>query len=74
VKKVIPFRTSRKKKVRKPRPTKNQKPPTSPTADEEGTITILLKDGTSKTISGRNLELDMEYQEGVPHLVVRERR
>ncbi len=37
-------------------------------------VTVLLKDGTCETISGKNLELDIAYQDGVPYLVVRERR
>jgi hypothetical protein len=37
-------------------------------------VTIQLKDGTWKTITGSNLEMDIEYRDGVPYLVVRERR
>ena len=37
-------------------------------------MTILLKDGTCETISGKNLEMDIEYRDGIPSLVVRERR
>jgi len=37
-------------------------------------VTVLLKDGTCETISGRNLEMDLEYRDRVPYLVVRERR
>lgn len=37
-------------------------------------VTVKMKDGTWETIRGKNLELDVEYQEGVPCLVVKERR
>jgi len=73
MRKIIPFRTTGKKRVRRPRTTKDQTPITYPISEEEGIVTVLLKDGTSKTISGSNLELDIAYQDGVPYLVVRER-
>jgi hypothetical protein len=52
---------------------KDQTPPISE-AEEEGMVTFLLKDGTSKTISGSNVEMDIEYRNGVPYLIVKNRR
>ena len=74
MKKVIPFRTAGKKKIRKPRTVRSRIPAVCQTEEEEGMVTVLLKDGTCETISGKNLELDIAYQDGVPYLVVRERR
>jgi hypothetical protein len=74
VKKVIPFRTNGKKKVRKPRTVRSRIPAICQTEEEEGMVTVKMKDGTWETIRGKNLELDVEYQEGVPCLVVKERR
>jgi hypothetical protein len=74
VRKIVPFRPAGKKRVRKPRASKDQTPPIRQTSEEEGMVTILLKDGTSKTITGSNLEMDIEYQDSVPYLMVRERR
>jgi hypothetical protein len=74
VKKIIPFRTTGKKRVRRPRTTRDQILPASRRGDEEDMVTVLLKDGTWETISGKNLEMDIEYRDGVPYLVVRERR
>lgn len=44
-------------------------PPTQTT--EEDMVTIILDDGTAQTISGKNLAVDMEYNDGIPYLVVR---
>ena len=72
--KIIPLQASEKRRVRKPRTARTQIPTTRRTSDEEGMVTILLKDGTSKTIIGTNLELDVQYRDGVPYLVVKARR
>lgn len=37
-------------------------------------VTLILDDGTSKSISGKNLEIDMEYKDGVPYLVVKKKQ
>lgn len=74
MKKIILFRATGKRRLRKPRTAKDQTLTTHLTSEEEGMVTILLKDGTSKTVTGSNLEMDIEYQDGVPYLVVRERR
>ena len=74
MKKIIPFRVTEKRRLRKLRTAKDQTPITYPISEEEGMVTVLLKDGTCETISGKNLELDLKYQDGVPYLVVRERR
>jgi hypothetical protein len=47
--------------------------PSSDQAGEEGMITVVLKDGSTKTISGKNLVADVKYKDGVPYLVVKER-
>jgi hypothetical protein len=36
-------------------------------------ITVVLNDGTTKTISGKNLVADVKYKAGVPYLVVKEK-
>jgi len=36
-------------------------------------VTIQLKDGTWKTITGSDLEMDIKYRDGVPYLVVKAR-
>ena len=74
MKKIIPFRTTGKRRVRKPRTLKEKILPTCRTEEEEGMVTIKMKDGTWETLHGKNLELDVEYRQGVPYLVVRERR
>ena len=74
MRKIIPFQAAGKRRLRKLRTAKDQTPPTCQTNEEEGMVTILLKDGTWKTIAGSNLEMDVEYRDGVPYLVVRERR
>ena len=73
-KKIIPFRATGKKGVRRPHTTGDEILPAGWKGDEEGMVTVLLKDGTCETISGRNLEMDLEYRDRVPYLVVRERR
>ncbi len=70
MKKVIPLRPARQKRQRTLRTSKDQpSPPPQPDL-----VTVLLNDGTCETVSGKNLELDIEYQDGVPYLVVRARR
>lgn len=73
MKKVIPFRAAGKRRLGKLRTAKDRTPP-SLQAKEEGMVTVQLKDGTWKTINGKNLEVDIEYRDGVPYLIVRERR
>lgn len=72
MKKIVPFRATAKRKRRKLRETKDEIPSSSQ-ADEEGMITVVLKDGTVKTISGKNLVADVQYKNGVPYLVVKEK-
>ena len=74
LKKIIPFRATGKKRVRRPHTTRDEILPAGWKDDEEGMVTVLLKDGTRETIRGKNLALDIEYRDGVPYLVVRERR
>jgi hypothetical protein len=74
VRKITPFRAAGTRRLRKLRTVKDQPPPTRQTEEEEGMVTIKMKDGTWETIRGKNLELDIEYRDGVPYLVVRERR
>lgn len=72
MKKIIPFRPTERRSLRKPRTNKDQAPPADQ-ADQEGTITIMLTDGTVRTISGKNLVADVQYKDGVPYLIVKER-
>jgi hypothetical protein len=74
VRKSIPFRTTGRRRGGKSRTVEDQVPPTRCTDAEEDIVTIQLKDGTWETVHGKNLELDVEYRQGVPYLVVRERR
>jgi hypothetical protein len=70
---IIPFRATKKRQGRKSPIVTDQIPPTPPSSDEEDMVTIQMKDGTWKTIHCKNLELDVQYREGVPYLVVKGR-
>jgi len=72
MKKIVPFRATAKRERRKLHETMG-KIPSSDQAGEEGMITVVLKDGSTKTISGKNLVADVKYKDGVPYLVVKER-
>ncbi len=72
--KIIPFRAAGTRRARKLHSERTRLPPACQSSDEEGMVAIRLKDGTWKTITGSNLEMDVEYCDGVPYLVVRVRR
>ncbi len=72
--KIIPLRAAGTRRARKLHSERTRLPPAYQPSDEEGIVAIRLKDGTWKTITGSNLELDVEYREGVPYLIVRARR
>ncbi len=74
MRKVIPFRATGNKEARKRHTAKGQFSPTCQTGDGEGSITIKFKDGTAKMISGKNLEMDVEYRDGIPYLLVKVKR
>lgn len=73
--KVTPFRSAgKRRRRRRPRPTDPSQPRAQPSEKNEADmVTIILDDGTSQTISGTHLEVDMEYKDGVPYLIVREK-
>lgn len=71
---IIPFRATRKRRVRKSPLVTDQMPPAPPSDGEEDMVTIQMQDGTWKTLHGTHLELDVEYRDTVPYLVVRKRR
>jgi chaperone required for assembly of F1-ATPase len=74
MKKDSPLQATRKRSRRKLRTAKAQLPSTCQTDDEEGMVAIQLEDGTWKTVSGKNLEVDIEYRDRVPYLVARARQ
>ena len=74
MRKIIPLRDARKRRLKHSRTAKAQTSTTRQADKEDGMVTIQLKDGTWKTISGSNLEMDIEYRDGVPCLIVTERR
>jgi hypothetical protein len=74
MRKIIPLRSAWKRGHKHPRAVKDQTPTTRQAEVEEGTVTILLKDRTAKTISSRNLEIDILDRDGDPYLIMRTRR
>lgn len=72
--KIVPFQAPGKRRAGKPHTARNQLPPTCRADGEEGMVSIQMKDGTWETISGRSLEMDIAYREGVPYLVVKKSR
>lgn len=71
MKQVVPFRATGKKRVSKPRATKDHTFLANQKDDAEDMITVLLEDGTHEMITGKNIEMDIVYQEGVPYLMVK---
>lgn len=76
MRKITSLRTAGKKRKRQQqRATDLLLPSAHPIAqDEDDMVTIILDDGTAQAISGKNLEVDMAYNDGIPYLVVRQNK